>query len=62
MAHDLNFKVVAEGIESEKQLEYLKKNSCEGGQGYLLCFPLPAEQVVKEMKKISSVVEKNILI
>lgn len=51
MAHDMNYTVVAEGIESEEQLEYLKKNSCEGGQGYLLCFPLPAEQVVEEMKK-----------
>lgn len=51
MAHDLNYKVVAEGIEAEEQLEYLKKNSCEGGQGFLLCFPLPAEQVIEEIKK-----------
>lgn len=51
LAHDLNYKVVAEGIETEEQLEYLKKNSCEGGQGFLLCFPLPAEQVIEEIKK-----------
>lgn len=31
MAHDLNYKVVAEGIETKEQLEYLQKNSCEGG-------------------------------
>ncbi|CRZ33484.1 EAL domain-containing protein (putative c-di-GMP-specific phosphodiesterase class I) [Herbinix hemicellulosilytica] len=46
MAHDLNFKVVAEGIETEKQLEYLQINSCEGGQGFLLCVPLPSDKVV----------------
>jgi len=51
LARDLNCKVVAEGIEKEDQLEYLQKNSCEGGQGFLLCIPLPAEQVVEEMKK-----------
>ena len=47
MAHDLNYKVVAEGIETKEQLEYLQKNSCEGGQGFLLCVPLPPEQVSK---------------
>ena len=45
MAHDLNFKVVAEGIENVEQLEYLKVNSCEGGQGFLLCGPLPSDEV-----------------
>ncbi len=47
MAHDSNYKVVAEGIETKEQLEYLQKNSCEGGQGFLLCVPLPPEQVSK---------------
>jgi diguanylate cyclase (GGDEF)-like protein len=42
LAHDLNYKVVAEGIETQEQLEYLKKISCEFGQGYLLCKPLPS--------------------
>ncbi len=50
MAHDLNFKVVAEGIETNAQLEYLKQNSCEGGQGFLLCVPLPSEQVAQVIK------------
>lgn len=45
MAHDLNYRVVAEGIETNAQLEYLQQNSCEGGQGFLLCVPLPSEQV-----------------
>lgn len=45
MAHDLKYRVVAEGIENNAQLEYLTQNSCEGGQGFLLCVPLPSEQV-----------------
>lgn len=31
MAHDLNYRVVAEGIETEEQLEYLQRNSYQGG-------------------------------
>jgi EAL domain-containing protein (putative c-di-GMP-specific phosphodiesterase class I) len=54
MAHDLSYKVVAEGIETYEQLEYLKKNSCEGGQGFLLCVPLPSEQVSMIMKEKTS--------
>jgi sensor c-di-GMP phosphodiesterase-like protein len=42
MAHDLNYRVVAEGIETQEQLDYLKKMSCELGQGYLFCKPLPS--------------------
>lgn len=59
MAHDLNYKVVAEGIETEEQLEYLQKNSCEGGQGFLLCVPLPAEQVVEVMKDTRNIAERE---
>ncbi len=45
LAHDLNYRVVAEGIETQEQLDFLKKISCERGQGYLLCKPLPSEQL-----------------
>lgn len=50
MAHDLNFRVVAEGIETMEQLEYLKTISCERGQGFLLCIPLPPEKVVEVLR------------
>lgn len=50
MAHDLNFKVVAEGIETVEQLEYLQINSCEGGQGFLLCVPLPSDKVIEKIR------------
>ncbi len=46
LAHSLGQKVVAEGIETEEQLDYLKRSGCDMGQGYLFSRPLPAEQVI----------------
>jgi len=43
MAKRLNIQVIAEGIESTLQLDYLKKNHCEFGQGYL--FGKPMDQI-----------------
>ncbi len=45
LAHDLNFDVVAEGIETEDQLEFLKTYRCEIGQGYLFSKPLPEAKI-----------------
>jgi diguanylate cyclase (GGDEF)-like protein len=35
LAHDLNFKIVAEGIETREQLEFIKTVGCQYGQGFL---------------------------
>jgi EAL domain-containing protein (putative c-di-GMP-specific phosphodiesterase class I) len=43
MAHNLNLTVVAEGVETEEQLEFLRENGCDTVQGYLMSRPLPAE-------------------
>ncbi|MGB4659834.1 MAG: bifunctional diguanylate cyclase/phosphodiesterase [Mobilitalea sp.] len=45
LAHDLNFIVVAEGIETQEQVKYLRKHECEEGQGYLLSRPLTEEKM-----------------
>ncbi len=42
MAHNLNRAVVAEGVEIEAHLEFLRALGCEVLQGYLFCRPLPA--------------------
>lgn len=47
LARDLDYKVIAEGIETTEQAECLKKYNCESGQGFLLCKPIPSEQVVE---------------
>lgn len=43
LAHKLNIKVVAEGVESSDQLKILQENSCDILQGYLFSKPLPDE-------------------
>ncbi|WP_228255976.1 putative bifunctional diguanylate cyclase/phosphodiesterase [Malaciobacter pacificus] len=45
MAQALNMRVIAEGIEEEAQLEYLKKISCDQYQGYYFSKPLKAKDL-----------------
>jgi diguanylate cyclase (GGDEF)-like protein/PAS domain S-box-containing protein len=42
MAHNLNIRVLAEGVQSEKQKEFLRSHCCDELQGYLVALPLPA--------------------
>jgi len=42
MAHQLNRGVVAEGVEFEQHLQFLRANGCDELQGYLFCRPLTA--------------------
>jgi len=44
MAHGLGLTVVAEGVESEMQLEYLRKRGCDECQGFLFSQPLRAAE------------------
>jgi len=45
MAHMMDIKVIAEGIENEDQLAFLQKHGCDIGQGYLFSKPLTASHV-----------------
>lgn len=44
MAHSLRLSVVAEGVETESQLAFLKLLKCNEAQGFLFSRPVPAEQ------------------
>jgi diguanylate cyclase (GGDEF)-like protein len=44
VAHNLGLKVVAEGVETEAQLNLLGRNHCDEVQGYYFSRPIPAEQ------------------
>ncbi len=44
MAHNLNLKVIAEGIETIEQKELLKSLNCDEMQGYIYSRPLPADK------------------
>lgn len=41
MGHNMNFEVIAEGVETKEQVEFLKKHECEIVQGYYYSKPLP---------------------
>jgi EAL domain-containing protein (putative c-di-GMP-specific phosphodiesterase class I) len=45
MAHSLNMRVVAEGIERPAQLSFLRAHGCDVMQGNLVGHPLPAEEI-----------------
>jgi EAL domain-containing protein (putative c-di-GMP-specific phosphodiesterase class I) len=45
LAHELELEVVAEGVENEAQLEFLREAGCDEIQGYLVSRPLPADQL-----------------
>ena len=45
MGHKLSMRVVAEGIETQEQLDFLRDNGCDDGQGYLLSRPLTLPQL-----------------
>lgn len=51
MAHSLELKVVAEGVETKAQLSVLKKRKCDYIQGYYFSKPLPADEIEKLFKK-----------
>lgn len=45
MAHSLGIKVVAEGVESEAQCNFLRRNMCDEMQGFFFSHPLPKAEI-----------------
>ncbi len=51
MAQKLNLKLVAEGVETEAQIEFLRKNACCVIQGYYFSQPLPEHKIAGFLKE-----------
>jgi len=51
LAHGLRMKVVAEGVETVEQLNYLRSHGCDEIQGYWLCKPVTADDVCAFMAR-----------
>lgn len=47
LSHSLRLKVIAEGVENEVQLDFLRANHCDQVQGYYFSKPLPALEMEK---------------
>ena len=45
MAHNINIRVVCEGVEFPQQVPFLEKIGCELAQGFLFGRPMPYEEV-----------------
>ena len=54
MSHKLGFSVVAEGVESSEQLDYLKKHNCDIAQGYLISKPLSEKDALLYAKSFKT--------
>jgi len=50
MARNLKLRVVAEGVETLKELEFLQARECDEAQGYYFSRPVPPEQFAKLLK------------
>lgn len=53
MAHSLEMEVVAEGVETEKQLSFLCTKKCDEMQGFLLSRPMPPDEATEFLMKES---------
>jgi len=51
MAHTLNMRVIAEGMETQDQLAFLRSRQCDAIQGNMFSQPLPAEGMTKLLQK-----------
>ncbi|HET7433102.1 MAG TPA: EAL domain-containing protein, partial [Thermoanaerobaculia bacterium] len=51
MAHALNLRVIAEGVETEEQLAFLRRERCAEMQGFLYSKPLPAHEFERTLRE-----------
>jgi EAL domain-containing protein (putative c-di-GMP-specific phosphodiesterase class I) len=54
MARELNLHVIAEGVETDAQLQFLRELACDEVQGFLLARPLPAADFAHHLESQST--------
>jgi diguanylate cyclase (GGDEF)-like protein/PAS domain S-box-containing protein len=51
LGHNLNLKVVAEGVEHDEQVNFLRMNQCDEAQGFIFCRPIEAAALAARLKR-----------
>ncbi len=57
LAKSLRLNITAEGVETQEQLDYLKMQGCDEGQGYYFSRPVPADIIAPMLQKSSQQIE-----
>jgi len=60
LSHRLGLRVLAEGVETESQLQYLLQRGCDLAQGYYFCKPMPAAEAERFIASQNSPVEMDV--
>jgi EAL domain-containing protein (putative c-di-GMP-specific phosphodiesterase class I) len=63
LAHNLELRVIAEGVESEEQLEFLRRHGCDEIQGYYFSRPVEAaalQQMLQDRKQLTSAAPRRL--
>jgi EAL domain-containing protein (putative c-di-GMP-specific phosphodiesterase class I) len=47
LAHSLHLTVIAEGVESNEHLDFLREQKCDEAQGFLFSKPVPPDQFIE---------------
>lgn len=59
MAHGLNMRVVAEGVETVQQSDFLMRRRCDEAQGYLFARPMPKSELPEAISRIAQEVRQR---
>ena len=54
MGHELGMQVIAEGVETQEQLDLLRMKGCDSAQGYLFSRPLPVKETMRWLETYRS--------
>ncbi len=54
LGQNMHLQVIAEGVETEEQMEFLRSKGCNEAQGFLFSRPVPAEEMKKSFQEIVS--------